>query len=280
MSSTISISATDVNKLRQQTGAGMMDCKKALVEANGDFEAAIDYLRKKGAKVAANRSDREAKEGYIIAKTNSDATKGYIIALNCETDFVAKNADFTTFTSNVLDTAIKNDAVTVDDIKACVFDGVSVTDLLLDMVGKIGEKIEISRFEIVAAPIVVVYNHPGNRLATIVGLNKASVAEINEIGKNVAMQIAAMNPVALDKDDVDAKTLEREIEIGKEQARAEGKPENMIEKIALGKLNKFYQENTLLNQDYIKEDKKTVRQYLTATDKDLTVTAFKRVQLG
>ena len=280
MSSTISISATDVNKLRQQTGAGMMDCKKALVEANGDFEAAIDYLRKKGAKVAANRSDREAKEGYIIAKTNGDATKGYIIALNCETDFVAKNADFTTFTSNVLDTAIKNDAVTVDDIKACVFDGVSVTDLLLDMVGKIGEKIEISRFEIVAAPIVVVYNHPGNRLATIVGLNKASVAEINEIGKNVAMQIAAMNPVALDKDDVDAKTLEREIEIGKEQARAEGKPENMIEKIALGKLNKFYQENTLLNQDYIKEDKKTVRQYLTATDKDLTVTAFKRVQLG
>lgn len=280
MSSTITISAADVNKLRQQTGAGMMDCKKALVEANGDFEAAIDNLRKKGAKVAANRSDREAKEGYVIAKTNADATKGYIIALNCETDFVAKNADFTNFTESVLDTAIKTGAVTIDDIKACAFDGVTVADKLLDMVGKIGEKIEISRFEIVEAPRVVVYNHPGNRLATIVGLNNSSVAEINEIGKNVAMQIAAMNPVALDKDDVDAKTLEREIEIGKEQARAEGKPENMIEKIALGKLNKFYQENTLLNQDYIKEDKKTVRQYLTGADKDLTVTAFKRVQLG
>jgi elongation factor Ts len=280
MSSTITISAADVNKLRQQTGAGMMDCKKALVEANGDFEAAIDNLRKKGAKVAANRSDREAKEGYVIAKTNTDATKGYIIALNCETDFVAKNADFTKFTENVLETAISTGAVTVDDIKACAFDGVTVADKLLDMVGKIGEKIEISRFEIVAAPRVVVYNHPGNRLATIVGLNSASVADINEIGKNVAMQIAAMNPVALDKDDVDAKTLEREIEIGKEQARAEGKPENMIEKIAMGKLNKFYQENTLLNQDYIKEDKKTVRQYLTGANKDLTVTAFKRVQLG
>jgi len=280
MSSTITISAADVNKLRQQTGAGMMDCKKALVEANGDFEAATDYLRKKGAKVAANRSDREAKEGYVIAKLNNEGTKGYIIALNCETDFVAKNADFISFTEAVLDSAINNNATSIDQIKATSFDGATVADKLLDMVGKIGEKIEISRFEIVEAPKVVVYNHPGNRLATIVGLNKSSVAEINEIGKNVAMQIAAMNPVALDKGDVDAKTLEREIEIGKEQARAEGKPENMIEKIAMGKLNKFYQENTLLNQDYIKEDKKTVLQYLTAADKDLTVTAFKRVQLG
>jgi elongation factor Ts len=280
MSTTMTISAADVNKLRQQTGAGMMDCKKALTEANGDFEAAIDYLRKKGAKVAANRSDRDAKEGYIIAKTNDDASKGYLIALNCETDFVAKNADFTNFANSVLDAAIANGAADIDAIKAMSFDGVTVADKLLDMVGKIGEKIEVSRFESVIAARVIVYNHPGNRLAAIVGLNNAAVANVDEIGKNVAMQIAAMSPVAIDKDDVDAKTLEREIEIGKEQARAEGKPENMIEKIALGKLNKFYQENTLLNQSYIKEDKQTVRQYLTEIDKNLTVTAFKRVQLG
>ncbi|MBL7927090.1 MAG: elongation factor Ts [Bacteroidia bacterium] len=276
----MTISAADVNKLRQQTGAGMMDCKKALTEANGDFEAAIDYLRKKGAKVAANRSDRDAKEGYIIAKTNDDATQGYLIALNCETDFVAKNADFTKFANDVLDAAIKNNATTVDAIKDMAFEGVTVADKLLDMVGKIGEKIEVSRFENVNAPRVIVYNHPGNRLAAIVGLNVATVSNVDEIGKNVAMQIAAMSPVAIDKDDVDAKTLEREIEIGKEQARAEGKPENMIEKIAMGKLNKFYQENTLLNQSYIKEDKLSVRQYLTEIDKNLTVTAFKRVQLG
>ncbi|MEO8149101.1 MAG: translation elongation factor Ts [Bacteroidia bacterium] len=280
MSTTVTISAADVNKLRQQTGAGMMDCKKALVEANGDFEAAIDNLRKKGAKVAANRSDREAKEGYIIAKTNADATKGFLISLNCETDFVAKNADFTGFAEGVLNTAIAADAKTVEEIKTLSYEGVTVADKLLDMVGKIGEKLEISRYETVEAPKVIIYNHPGNRLAAIVGLNNAGIANLDEIGKNVAMQIAAMSPVALDKDDVDAKTLEREIEIGKEQARAEGKPENMIEKIAVGKLNKFYQDYTLLNQAYIKEDKKTVRQYLADADKSLTVTAFKRVQLG
>lgn len=280
MSTTVIISAADVNKLRQQTGAGMMDCKKALIEANGDFEAAVDYLRKKGAKVAANRSDREAKEGYIIAKLNADATKGYLIALNCETDFVAKNADFIGFAEGVLNAGMEAGATNAEAVKALSYEGVTVADKLLDMVGKIGEKLEISRYEMVESPRVVVYNHPGNRLATIVGLNNSSVAGIDEIGKNVAMQIAAMNPVAIDKDDVDAKTLEREIEIGKEQARAEGKPENMIEKIALGKLNKFYQDYTLLNQAYIKEDKKTVRQYLTDTDKNLTVTAFKRVQLG
>lgn len=280
MSTTVTISAADVNKLRQQTGAGMMDCKKALVEANGDFEAAIDYLRKKGAKVAANRSDRDAKEGYIIAKTTIDGNKGYLIALNCETDFVAKNADFTGFAEGVLDTAIASGAKTVEEVKTLSYEGVTVGDKLLDMIGKIGEKLEISRFEVVEAARVITYNHPGNRLAAIVGLNNASLANIDEIGKNIAMQIAAMSPVAIDKDDVDAKTLEREIEIGKEQARAEGKPENMIEKIALGKLNKFYQENTLLNQSFIKEDKKSVRQYLTEADKSLTVTAFKRVQLG
>jgi elongation factor Ts len=276
----MTISAAEVNKLRQQTGAGMMDCKKALIEANGNFEAAIDYLRKKGAKVAASRSDREAKEGYILAKTNADATKGYLVALNCETDFVAKNADFTKFTEGILDAAIKADAKDTEHVKGLSYEGSTVGDKLLDMIGKIGEKLEISRFEVVEAPKVIVYNHPGNKLASIVGLSMKDVANADEAGRNIAMQIAAMNPVAIDKNDVDSKTLEREIEIGKDQARAEGKPESMIEKIAMGKLNKFYQESTLLNQSYIKEDKKTVRQYLSEADKNLTVTAFKRVQLG
>ncbi len=280
MSTTMTISAAEVNKLRQQTGAGMMDCKKALIEANGNFEAAIDYLRKKGAKVAASRSDREAKEGYILAKTNADATKGYLVALNCETDFVAKNADFTKFTEGILDAAIKADAKDTEHVKGLSYEGSTVGDKLLDMIGKIGEKLEISRFEVVEAPKVIVYNHPGNKLASIVGLSMKDVANADEAGRNIAMQIAAMNPVAIDKNDVDSKTLEREIEIGKDQARAEGKPESMIEKIAMGKLNKFYQESTLLNQSYIKEDKKTVRQYLSEADKNLTVTAFKRVQLG
>ncbi len=280
MSTSITISAADVNKLRQQTGAGMMDCKKALMEANGDFEAAIDNLRKKGAKVAANRSDRDAKEGYIIAKTNNDQTQGYLIAVNCETDFVAKNADFIGFAEGVLNAAMSAGLKDLSEVNELQYEGVTVADKLMDMIGKIGEKLEISRYEVINAPRVIVYNHPGNRLASMVGLNKADVTEIDEIGKNVAMQIAAMNPVAVDKDDVDSKILEREIEIGKEQARAEGKPENMIEKIALGKLNKFYQDYTLLNQAYIKEDKKTVRQYLSDSAKDLTVNVFKRVQLG
>lgn len=275
---TTTISAADVNKLRQMTGAGMMDCKKALTEANGDFEAAIDNLRKKGQKVAANRADREAKEGYIAARTNDNATKGYLVSISSETDFVSKNQDFVKFAENVLDIAIKNDAKTIDDIKALPMDGVTVGDKVLDMVGKIGEKIDITRYEVIEAPKVVVYVHPGNKVVSMVGLSSATAP--TETGKDVAMQIAAMNPVAIDKDDVDAKTLEREIEIGKEQARAEGKPENMIEKIAMGKLNKFYQENTLLNQSFVKEDKKTIRQYLNDTEKDLTVKVFRRVQLG
>ena len=275
---TTTISAADVNKLRQMTGAGMMDCKKALMEANGDFEAAIDNLRKKGQKVAANRADREAKEGYIAARTNENATKGYLVSISSETDFVSKNQDFVKFAENVLDVAMKNDAKSIEDIKASSMDGVTVGDKLLDMVGKIGEKIDITRYEVIEAPKVVVYIHPGNKVVAMVGLSSSSAS--TEIGKDVAMQIAAMHPVAIDKEDVDAKTLEREIEIGKEQARAEGKPENMIEKIAMGKLNKFYQESTLLNQSFIKEDKKTVRQYLNDAEKDLTVKVFRRVQLG
>ncbi|MBL0052328.1 MAG: elongation factor Ts [Bacteroidetes bacterium] len=278
--STVTISAADVNKLRQQTGAGMMDCKKALTEANGDFEAAVDYLRKKGQKVAANRSDREAKEGYIIAKTNADNTKGFLICLNSETDFVAKNQEFTQFAENILTAAMETNASNLDEVKALSLDGATVNDKLFDMIGKIGEKLEISSYEKIETPKVIVYNHPGNKLAAMVGFNKADAANLDEVGKNVAMQVAAMNPVAIDKDDVNAKTLEREIEIGKDQARNEGKPEEMIEKIALGKLNKFYQESTLLNQAYIKADKQTVRQYLESIDKGLTISAMKRVQIG
>lgn len=278
MSTTVSISAADVNKLRQTTGAGMMDCKKALTEANGDFEAAIDILRKKGQKVAANRADREAKEGYIAARTNADATKGYLVSVSSETDFVAKNQDFVNFVEGILNAAVKADAKSIEEINAQPLDGVTVADKVMDMVGKIGEKIEITRYEVVEAPKVVIYIHPGNKVVSLVGMSSATAP--TETGKDVAMQIAAMNPVAIDKDDVDAKTLEREIEIGKEQARAEGKPENMIEKIAMGKLNKFYQESTLLNQGFIKDDKKTIRQYLDDTEKGLTIKVFKRVQIG
>jgi elongation factor Ts len=278
MSTTAPVSASDVNKLRQMTGAGMMDCKKALAESGGDFEQAVDYLRKKGQKVAANRADREAKEGYIIAKTNDDHSAGYLIGLSCETDFVAKNQDFVNFAESILNTAMQNNPTDVEALKALSLDGVSINDKLFDMIGKIGEKIELSSYEKISAPKVVVYNHPGNRLAAMVGLSSAS-ADANA-GKDVAMQIAAMNPVAIDKDDVDSSIIERELEIAKEQIRAEGKPEDMIEKIAQGKLNKFYQENTLLNQAFIKEDKKTVKQYLDGVEKGLTVTVFRRVQIG
>ncbi|MEN9331303.1 MAG: hypothetical protein RLZZ94_393 [Bacteroidota bacterium] len=276
--STATITAADVNKLRQITGAGMMDCKKALAEAEGDFEKAIDYLRKKGQKVAANRADREAKEGYIIAQTNAEGTKGYLVAISCETDFVAKNQDFVNFAQGILDVAIANNPADTEALKALPFDGATVNDKVFDMVGKIGEKIELSRYEMIEAPKVIAYNHPGNRLASMVGLSSASAPE--SAGKDVAMQIAAMSPVAIDKGDVDSATIERELEIAKEQIRAEGKPEEMVEKIAAGKLNKFYQESTLLNQAFIKEDKKSVGQYLDSVEKGLTVSVFKRVQIG
>ena len=278
MSTTATISAADVNKLRQMTGAGMMDCKKALMEAGGDFEKAIDELRKRGQKVAANRAGREAKEGYIVAKTNKDATKGYLISLSCETDFVAKSADFMKFADDVLEIAMSNNPGDVEALKALPFQGVTVGDKLTDLIGKIGEKIEITKYEVIEAPKVVIYIHPGNKVVSMVGLSSASAPA--DAGKDVAMQIAAMNPVSIDKVDVDSKTLEREIEVGKEQARAEGKPENMIEKIAMGKLNKFYQESTLLNQSFIKDDKRNIRQYLEDVEKGLTVKVFKRVQIG
>jgi len=275
----VQISASDVNKLRQQTGAGMMDCKKALVEANGDFEAAVDYLRKKGAKVAASRQDRDSNEGVIIAKASADGKSGIIVEVNCETDFVAKNADFVAFAESVAEVALTNSPASLEDLKSLEIGGVKIADLLIEQTGKIGEKIEVSKYEVVSADKVVAYIHGNYRLGVLVGLS-ADVDGVDEAGKDVAMQIAAMNPVAIDKDGVDSKTIERELEIAKEQIRAEGKPEEMVEKIATGKLNKFYKENTLLNQEFVKDSSKTIAQFLDSVSKGLTVTAFKRVQLG
>ena len=277
--STVAISAGDVNKLRQQTGAGMMDCKKALTEANGDFEAAIDILRKKGQKIAANRQDREAKEGYVYGKVTADGKTGVVVAVCCETDFVAKNADFIKYGESILELAVANKPASADDLKNLKLGNQTVGESLIEQMGKIGEKIDVVDYQLVNSDKVIVYNHPGNKLASMIGFNSAP-AGIDDAGRDVAMQTAAMATVAIDKDDVDAKTLEREIEIGKDQARQEGKPENMIEKIALGKLNKFYNEYTLLNQVFIKDEKKTVRQYLESIDKNLKVTAMKRVKLG
>jgi len=277
--STVAITASDVNKLRQITGAGMMDCKKALTEANGDFEAAIDFLRKKGQKVAGNRADREANEGVVIAKVTADGSRGVLVALNCETDFVAKNQEFIDFTTKVTDVAVSGGAADLDTLLDTQIDGLSIRDRITDLIGKIGEKMELQYLQ-VNGPLVVAYNHPGNRLATIVAFNKSNAPEIATIAKDVAMQAAAMAPVALDKDDVDTRTLERELEIAREQIRAEGKPEDMVEKIAQGKLNKFYKDSTLLNQEFIKDNKLTVRQYIQSTDKELMATGFKRIAIG
>ncbi|MBC7566430.1 MAG: elongation factor Ts [Pedobacter sp.] len=275
----VQITAADVNKLRQQTGAGMMDCKKALVEANGDFEAAVDYLRKKGAKVAASRQDRDSNEGVVIAKATADGKRGVVVELNCETDFVAKNADFVALAYKFTDLAIEKNPATLEELLSLEVDGHKVSDVIIEYTGKIGEKIGISKFETVSGEKVVPYIHGNYRLGVLVALNQ-DVAGVEEAGKDVAMQIAAMNPVALDKDGVDATTIERETEIAKEVIRAEGKPEAMVEKIAAGKLNKFYKDSTLLNQEFVKDSSKDVRKFLDDTAKGLTVTSFKRVQLG
>ncbi len=275
----VQISASDVNKLRQQTGAGMMDCKKALVEANGDFEAAVDYLRKKGAKVAASRQDRDSHEGVVIAKSSTDGKIGIVVEVNCETDFVAKNADFVAFAEKIAAVALENQPASLEALKALEVDGKVIAEALIEQTGVIGEKIDVSKYEIVSGEKIVAYIHANYRLGVLVALS-ADAAGVEEAGKDVAMQIAAMNPVAIDKDGVDATTIQRELEIAKEQIRAEGKPEEMVEKIAAGKLNKFYKENTLLNQEFVKDSSKNIAQFLDSVTKDLTVTAFKRVQLG
>ena len=274
----MTITATDVNKLRQITGAGMMDCKQALTEANGDFDAAIDILRKKGQKVAAKRSDRDAKEGLVIAKTTSDNTRGVMICLNCETDFVAKNADFGALADRIATIALEKGTASVDGLKSQAYDsnGLSIAEKIVEQTGVIGEKLDVSVCEEVKAPYVFAYNHPGNKVASIVGLSKAGFADA---AKDVAMQIAAMAPIALDKESVPAEVIAKEIEIGKELAIQEGKPADMAEKIALGRLNKFFKESTLLAQEFIKDNKMNVRQYLQAQDKDLTATDFKRHSL-
>ncbi|WP_276345901.1 translation elongation factor Ts [Daejeonella sp. JGW-45] len=277
--STVQITAADVNKLRQQTGAGMMDCKKALTEANGDFEAAIDYLRKKGAKVAASRQDRESNEGVVIAKTTADGKRGVIVEFNCETDFVAKNADFIAFANSIADLAVDKNPGSVEELLSLELDGEKLSDTIISKTGTIGEKVGVSKYETVTGEKVIAYIHGNYRLGVLVALS-SNPASADEVGKDVAMQIAAMNPVAIDKADVDSKTIEKELEIAKDQIRAEGKPEEMVEKIAAGKLNKFYKDSTLLNQEFVKDSSKSVAQFLNDVDKGLTVTAFKRVQLG
>ncbi len=277
--SDIKITASDVKKLRDITGAGMMDCKKALKESNGDYDKAIEYLRKKGQKVSAKRADRDAKEGVVIAAVADDGSRGVIVKLSSETDFVAKNEDFINLTKEFANIALNTFPDSLEDLLKAKYNDITVGEKVAEQVGIIGEKIELASYEKIEAPMVVSYIHMGNKAAVIVGLNKKDDSFI-EAGKNVAMQAAAMKPIALDKDGVDASLVEKEIEIGKEQARNEGKPEEMLERIAMGKLNKFYKENTLLNQAYVKDNKMDVRAYVKSVDKDLEVTAFRHVKLG
>ncbi len=274
------ITAAEVNKLRQQTGAGMMDCKKALVESDGDFEKAIDYLRKKGQKVANNRADRDANDGLILAKTTADQKKAVMIMLNCETDFVAKNQEFIDMANAILELSIAKNPKNIDELLSLTLNNRTVSEGVTELIGKTGEKMSLAHYEFVEGEKAFAYNHPGNRLASIVAFNKADFASVDQIGKEISMQIAAMAPVAVDKGDVDQKIIDREIEIGKEQAKLEGKPENMLEKIAIGKLNKFFKESTLLNQEFVRDNKKTVGQYLNEIDKNLKVNSFKRLALG
>ncbi len=273
----MAITAADVSKLRKMTGAGMMDCKNALEESNGDFDKAVEIIRKRGQLVASKRADREAGEGVVLAKTNANATLGAMIVLNCETDFVAKNDNFINFAQSILDAAVENKPADLEALKQIQIDGRAIGERVTEQVGIIGEKLDLSYYAKIEAGQVVTYIHPGNKLATLVGLSKA--ADI-KIGRDIAMQVAAMNPVAVDKADVPADIIEKEKEIGREQARNEGKAENMLDRIAEGKLNKFFKESTLLNQDFTKDATKTVRQVLQEADKDLKVTGFVRYTLN
>jgi elongation factor Ts len=270
------ISAADVNKLRKATGAGMMDCKKALVEAEGDFDTAVEVLRKKGQKVAANRADRDSSEGAVIARVNDDATVGVIVSVNCETDFVAKNESYVTLSNQLADVALTHDSL--DSFLAADFNGMSVADKLTEQTGVIGEKIEIGGFERLEGAFVGSYIHAGNKIATLTSLS-AGVNGAAEAAKNVAMQAAAMNPISLNEEGIDAATVEKEIEIAKDQLRQEGKPEAMLDNIAKGKLKRFFKDNTLVNQAYIKDAKQSVSDYVKSVDAGLTVTGFKRVAL-
>ena len=274
----MAITAADVNKLRKMTGAGMMDCKKALTEAEGDFDKAIEIIRKKGQAIANKRADREASEGAVLAKVAEDGKSGALVALNCETDFVAKNEGFVELTGKILDLALTNKPANLDGLLNLELDGKSVKDVITEQIGIIGEKLELSCFESISAESVTAYIHPGNKLATLVGLNQ-TVADA-QVGKDVAMQVAAMNPVAIDSSSVPQDVIDKELEIGRDMARNEGKPEAMLDKIAQGRLNKFFKENTLLDQAFVKDSKMSIKQYLESASKGLTVTGFKRYTLN
>ena len=276
----MSISASEVNNLRKATGAGLMDCKKALTETNGDFDAAVDFLRKRGAKIAAKRADREATEGAVIALTSADNKTGVIVLLSCETDFVAKNDGFVAFAKEIAEVALAEKPADISALKTLKVGAVALEARLLEEVAKIGEKIDVVHYELVEGENIVPYIHAGNRMGVLVEMNNAATDANISAGKDVAMQIAAMNPVAVDKDGVDVATVEREMKIGREQAIAEGKPENIIDRIAEGKLQKFFKENTLLNQDFVKDSSMSVAKMLDGVEKGLTIKQFKRVQLG
>ena len=271
------ITASEVNKLRQATGAGMMDCKNALVEAEGDFDLAVENLRKKGQKVAAKRADRDSAEGAVLARVNPENTAAVIVSVNCETDFVAKNDSYLALANSILDVALNQ--TSLEGLLAADLGGMTVAEKLIEQTGVIGEKIEIGGFERIEDAFVGHYIHAGNRIATIVGLS-APIDGAAEVAKNVAMQAAAMNPLALNEDGVDASVIEKEIEIAKDQLRLEGKPEAMLDNIAKGKIKRFFKDNTLVNQDYIKDNKQSVAQYVKSVDTELTVTNFRRLALG
>jgi elongation factor Ts len=273
------VSLADINKLRTNTGAGMMDCKKALEEAGGDYEAAVDVLRKKGIAKAAKREEREAKEGVVLAVTLPNQTRGVVIALNCETDFVARNEKFVALATKIAGIAVDQFPGTLDELKALEFEsGINIGDKVAEQNGIVGEKIDLSIYEAITGAQVVPYNHSNGKLSVLVAINKRE-NEYEEAARNVAMQIAAMAPVSVSKDDVDPAMIAKEIEIGKEQARLEGKAEDMLDKIAMGRLNKFFQESTLLSQKYVKDNDVTIEQYLKSLNKELTVSSFKRVSL-
>jgi len=274
----IAISAADVMKLRKATGAGMMDCKKALTEADGDYTRAVEIIREKGKLVASKRSDREASEGAALAKTSGEGKFGAVVVVNCETDFVAKNDGFVALAQSFLDVAIDNRPADLDALKALTLDGRTLADHITEQTGVIGEKIDLSYYGCIEAASVVAYIHPGNQLATVVGFNQENVDA--QVAKDVAMQVAAMNPVAVDKDFVSQEVIDKELEIAKEKFRQEGKPEAMLDKISQGALNKFFKESTLLNQAFVKDNKVSVKEYLNASSKGLTVTSFIRTALA
>ncbi len=274
----MAITAAEVNKLRKLTGAGMMDCKNALTEANGDFDVAVDLIRKRGQAIANKRADREATEGAALAKVDASGKHGAIIVLNCETDFVAKNEGFVALANKVIDIALDKKPADLEALKNLPYEGRTLIDMISEQSGVIGEKVDLAAYDTIDAESVVAYIHAGNKLASLVGFNQANVEE--QVGKDVAMQVAAMAPVAVNRDSVEESVIAKELEIGRDMARNEGKPENMLDKIAQGRLNKFFKESTLMEQEFVKDNKKTIAQYLDGVSKGLVAVEFKRFTLS